>query len=370
MPQITVKQRVSSILSIDELQLELEATPVPGTVPIVAQPSDDTIVVGYLVFDTDCPNPLEVVDGQGSIFTSSRRNRNYDPSAIREALGLNSDDEPDYELLDDDAVQAKYADFFVAHVAPEDLYPFWEKKEGQSDQEYLTSCAELDYKNAAMDRVLFQKQLDAIRHQLWTNEINSGQIGNPYAVPVNNVGHQGSAKYVVETSITGNAAWIPDSFAIDNIEYLSIQSLLPEGTKVEYLSTDAKPNDVTFILPNGDKQGGFDSFNEAIRAAANKLGVAVSDEQVIESGRRIASEYANNICEEYNNWLNGENYGFFVESFYREDEETWLSDAFDSSFGFIGGDYAKKSLQEAFDAQVIASASHATGEAEETGMHI
>lgn len=370
MPNITVKQRISSILSIDDLQLDLESIPAPGTEPIVGQPNSNTIVVGYLVFYTDCQNPLEGDDGQGCILTSNRRLGNYNPFAIREALGLNSDDEHDYELLDDDAVKAKYAAFFIAHVAPEDLYPFWEKQEEQSDQEYLAFCAELDYKNAVMDRVLFQKQLDAIRHELWTSEINSGQIGNPYAVPVHDVGQQGSAKYVVETITTGSAVWIPDAVAIDNIEYLAIQSLLPKGTKAEYLSTDAKPSDVIFILPSGDKQGGFDSFNEAIRAAANKLGVAISDEQVIESGRSIARQYANDVCHEYNNWLNGENYGFFVESFYRKDEETWLSDAFDSSFGYIGEDYAKKSLQEAFDAQVIASASHATEEADEEGMHI
>lgn len=351
---ITVSQHTVTTISFDDIELPVQFKPVEGNATVINRVSDNTIVVGYLVQDEDCQNPLESADGQGNIYTDNRRNKNHNPEAILDALGYSSDGEPNYELLDGSVEREKYVDYFIENTTVEDCERHgWVKDDELTDKEFIEACAIEDYEEHGGS--VHSEELDAIKHDLWMEGRANGTIGEPYAIDVNYMEHgyssyhaQKPGQSVLEYSDC-NALWVPDAIATDNIEYQAIQSLLPAGTRVEYMSTDVKLNDITYILPNGDKQGGFTSFVDAIKAAAAKLDASLTLQQIHEAGKNFAYEYAKGVCTEYTQWANGETYGVVVETYHRTPVDEWESVNQDSCWGYIGSNWANEALNEAVE---------------------
>ena len=88
--QLITRTRTSLSLEVNGEEIELDLTHTPGS-EIFEKHDDDKIVVGYLVQDSDCENPLENYDGIGAIHSLSRRHRNH--MGIEEMRGILESDE-------------------------------------------------------------------------------------------------------------------------------------------------------------------------------------------------------------------------------------------------------------------------------------
>lgn len=69
-----IRSVTSHLLDVDNLELELTHKPDSD---VMIRKTAKTIIVGYLVQDSDCANPLEDCDGLGSIRSLNRRHHNH-----------------------------------------------------------------------------------------------------------------------------------------------------------------------------------------------------------------------------------------------------------------------------------------------------
>lgn len=255
----------------------------------------DGTKIGYLVHDSDCENPLDQ-DGNGAIYT---RHRHADRETLRkfqEALGLDSDWQPDFELISEtDLVAAIQADITAScenEIMSRDL---WEKcvfhcteyfgpVAGVMPLEHVLTC--LDSENELTPVV----DVPSYQKKLWDKGIGEGTIGNKYAVILDVYEHgqvayrlSGEAPSCRWDTARGGAVWVPDVCAVLNFEDKNLS---------------------------------------------------------LEENRAKAREYSKSCVEEYTNWCNGDCWGVCIEKDGEELEMMW---------NIIGREYALKELKEAFD---------------------
>ena len=87
---VEMKTWNETILNYEGISLNLEQH--PDTTPIIKRLDDGTarpkIIVGYLVYDQDCENPLKSCDGMGAIFSRHRHAESADHEGYGRAMGL------------------------------------------------------------------------------------------------------------------------------------------------------------------------------------------------------------------------------------------------------------------------------------------
>lgn len=335
--------------SIDGTENEFELSDSPSSIMdyknhfLSISPNGDLAVIGYLVDDHDCENPLEIGDGEGQIYTRGRHATRESKQAFNQALGLNSYGDPD---IDEGEVEERYVAHFIENMSAADCIENCGAQEiDELDELFVERSARYDF--GLGDSARFPKVLDEIRVAL------QAESADALAVPLDIYEHSG-----ISYSVSGEgmqdrwdttrygAIWVPDDSARENIKYNAMKSLLPEGTQVEYLSSPEKLNDITFTLPDGTQQGGFKSFTEGIVAAAGALGIVFDESAVNEKMLEQAREYARSVANEYTMWCNGEVYGVVVNDYKKDLDGQWELTDEDSCYGFIGGDYAEEQMNE------------------------
>lgn len=144
--------------------------------------------------------------------------------------------------------------------------------------------------------------------------------------------------------------WEPDESCIEHIKSSAIKHAMPDGVTVEYKSKkeadgtikDGNLNIITLTMPDGWTKGGYSSFTSAYQAAARKLKVKITPDIRKAGERKAAIDCAMSACSEFTKWCNGDCYGVVVVECNADGS---MVDS-DECWGYIGSDYAKKTLKE------------------------
>lgn len=139
------------------------------------------------------------------------------------------------------------------------------------------------------------------------------------------------------TSMAG--IWVPDSSCIDHIRSKAIGHAAP-GADVAWKSKlnpdgtvdDKNLNVITLTMPDGSEHTGFKSFAGAYRSAARRLGVKLTVEETRQAEAKVAAECAEQACDVYTRWCNGECYGYVVAWFDKTGNEV----DHESCWGYVG----------------------------------
>jgi hypothetical protein len=351
--QVKVKRNVSysTTITIDGEDNDFELSQSPSSIMDCHDKfvfiTENKALLGYLVDDSDCENPLTSCDGEGRVYASNRHATRESRQGFQEALGFDSDFNP---RVDEDEIFNRYEAYFVANMpiadCPEKID---DRADGESDEAYLKRCAQVDF-DLDKSTVIFPKALEEIRKALYL------EAGNPLAVMLDVYEHSGISYSVSGEGMQdrwdtarGGAVWVPDETAKQEIEYRVIKALLPAGVSVEYLSSaekaaDLAGMDVKYTLPDGTTKAVCGNFIAGIRAAAAAMGIALDDAVIQTSMQTEASNYARSCVENYTKWCNGETYGFVIDKYVKDGNGYWDKDDSDSCYEFIGSEHALEEM--------------------------
>lgn len=163
--------------------------------------------------------------------------------------------------------------------------------------------------------------------------------------------------------------WLPDDCCIEHIKSSALKHCFPDNIKVEvnYESHDGKLNDIVLRISKivGEnafeflyRKEGFKSFTAAYKHGLKYLAITPTKDQVELGERKVAVECAEQACELYTAWCNGDCYGYSLKA-YRpctdEDDEVIVdADAYedqdeieeDSCWGFVGSENLKYMIED------------------------
>lgn len=327
---------------------------------VLAAKIGDKLVLGYLVHDDSCQNPLEDGDGMGAIHHHPNHRYGRRDSEYYEALGLDGNGEPDLDLVPDRNVR----DAYIAHFVACDSDDFLEvldrdidaREEGESEEDYRLRCATVDFDNVYGGK-LFYEAYDELRLAEWHRLRDAGEIGDPDAVLLDLYEHSGVAYSVMGQGMNcrwdtsrGAAVWVPDDYARQEIDrrakvyaFGHIEDLQLRGPrKLRY-----------HAIPTGTASlGSFEHRHEAFKALEEYSKVFAATPEMLAAGRvRAAEELASQACETYTSWANGDCYGIVVELHEPVpgvDGDTCFVEELSSCWGFIGGDWAEEDLKSSW----------------------
>lgn len=271
--------------------------------------------LGFLVHDSDCQSPFEWSDTK--IITNKRHISSDDKRAMQQALGLDSEWEPDLERIYDadcgtrQLVDDAYIEYFVDSTAIEQLLAIgWERDEEEEkrlsadgtstpDFWFKVKCAEQDLSDGCQ---VFPDMFESIQHTWWKKGREDGTIGNKYAVSLDVYEHSGISYSVsgegtqcrFDTS-RGGALWIPDDDTITNIRIVAAEKQIDE------------------VL--------------------------------------VAFEFARAEANEYTMWCNGDCYGVVLTTYDALGTEVET----DAVYGYIGMESAEAGLRDMFEALVLST---------------
>ena len=150
-------------------------------------------VAGYLVHDEDCRDPTEDCDSVGKIYTTHRHSSTQ--SDMQNAMGLDSNWEPNFDLLDVDEI----------------------------DYIYIETHGQESYDLCGQDPV-YAAQWDAIALACWKRARANGSIGNPYALWLDVYEHSnmsfslsGEGMQCRWDTARRGACWAPDDALLEHI---------------------------------------------------------------------------------------------------------------------------------------------------------
>ena len=360
----------------------------------------DYKVVGYLAYDGDCDNPLEDCEGMGYVVGRGKyQTRKYSESEMFEALGLDSDGEPD---ITNEAVLARAQPQYDAWVKSLEAADIQDLELGDKAIEFFDHLLNqqphpnnsedvLDYVwEALRDTLGWEGRKDHITYfdlddivsewpplsidwdQAWEAARDAGEIGDLDAAVLDVYDHSGLHWSVAGGGMqcrwdTTHAAgvWLPDSEARVEIlrrarvyDHAHISERVVRGKKYalrnRHGNTLAMSNDWSELWVRAQE---IADLCEASGIPGTGRGRAIA-----------AQELAEGALEQYNAWLSGDCYGVCVEVYKLEDEDDEDGELVEDEacWGFVGSDFAKQDLEEGFKAMVesvkqrVAQEQHAT----------
>lgn len=279
-----------------ELEIELIYNTEEPESSMLFHVEDKRVIVAYLVHDSHCENPLENSDGNGMIYSARKHTSGNEIKRYREALGLNDDFFPDYELLSEhELVESAHkkiiADPDLFQLAFEHAEDNYSQNEDESKEAFVRRVSD----TAEYLEIDLGIDLDEVKLELWRKFRAEGTIGNKYAIPLDVYEHSqicyslpGEGMQDRFDTSRGGAVWVPDECAIEN-------------------------------------------FEDKTLSHAENLEKAMG--------------YARSCVEMYTNWCNGDTWGLVVQSYDTESKE---SEYLESCWGYIGQKYALKDLEVMF----------------------
>lgn len=301
-----VRIRTRTIASVVHNAIEVELTFVPSDKPKVVQPTLNTLIIGYLVHDEACGNPMKDNDAEGTLYTLNEGVITDDKSAPS-YLGLTefggSYYGPEYDL-EHAGISERIAQYIHAKIQESPQLTAWMvAKMMETEENHNTLVSEImdwmqGYRNTNHDwycdedcyAITALGDYETLAKKAWKELYNEGKIGAYLAVPVRYIdNNHGPGTTTIRTASLedANAVWVPDGYAQENMNFDDCPTYL------------------------------------------EKLAVA--------------EKYASSTLENYANWCNGDCWGVVVETFALEDG-VYVRQEEDSCWGFIGSEYAEKEL--------------------------
>lgn len=305
-----MRHRKVTTIDVDGIEVTLDNNP-EYFEPLTLQPTPDTLVVGYLLHDEDCGNPMTDHDCEGKLYTKPERSGGgyiTDDGSAAGYLGLEefSDRYGHYPDLAHDGVDDRIAEKLQLLIKSDQALTSWMVANAMETgmvferlvddlvdemQGYHSTSA--DWSSDEDQEMIARLPSYATLAEVSWNELYAeGKIGEYLAVPVNFCGgnHGPGTSSAHTTSLdNANAVWVPCKCAIENMNF-------PAGaTHVDKL--------------------------------------------------KVAEKYAGGVLESYISWANGDAHGVVVETF-RLAGGTYERIESDSCWGFIGYEYAEKELAE------------------------
>lgn len=252
-------------IEVDGEDKELELSHAPSHGSLIEKHNEHVIVVGYLVQDEDCANPLEDCDGMGHIHSLSNRHTNH---------------------IDADEAREKLE-------------------------------------------------------------------SNPFVVPLSYFEH-GQCQW----GVAGTMSSMPD-FQWDGVSFAGIwepdECALDEAQRRAKVYSIGEVNDLNILRGSGPKfvatvdktreQQRFNEWHEAFAWLASKT----KRKTWTKSGAcRAAAELAEQACEQYTSWCNGDCWGVCVDTFDMDGDKI----ADDACWGHVGSDYAEQTMKEQVDSEL------------------
>ena len=358
----------------------------------------DHLVVAYLSHDDDCQNPLEDWCSMGKVIGRGKyETRRHDESELFEALGLDRNGDPNYELVQDDLNEAwkeyiesitedRWLEFFKElgvwdetwdgpdfnHAMNQwrdnlmDVDAFYEgdiKYAFMEANKYVDWAYDPSNNDVGLASMVFDFNVEKVTHDLWIKAREEGRIGDRDAVMLDVYDHSGlhwsisggGMQCLWDTS-RGAGVWVPDDEArkeidrrapVYGIAYIRQTNLIRGG---KYQLMDRKSgmciqvaDDWGVLWDRAKELAALES--EEDRAAWSGVGCAYA-----------AEELAQQALDEYNAWLSGDCHGVIVEHFKDVaepgDEPVWEQTDEDACWGYIGSDYAKDEMTSQFESAV------------------
>lgn len=199
----------------------------------------DRFRIGYLVDDRDVQNPLEDCDGFGAIYSSHRHSRQH--CEMQVALGLNSDWEPDLDLVEVEAERrlegivknSAYAADLVAY-----RIELAKEIEGISLDEAIRLFIQ-EFRNAdevgdegswLFEKVSAKHSWDDILHDCWVEGRIKGTVGDPYAIMLDCYEHggqhwslSGQGMQCAFDTARGAGVWVPDEVLREDLDAIALK---------------------------------------------------------------------------------------------------------------------------------------------------
>lgn len=356
-------------VSLDDLDLPFDASGIMAyNTPAIVQKGKQ-LIVGYLADDQDCESPLESCDGQGSIHTAHRLA--HDHAEMQEALALDSEWEPDLGLLDDHLDQLRKPWIEAATKAVE--FQVWADKTAghgaRFNEAYYARRAAKFWRETGGE-FIYGEGIDMfgftedVRVAVWNELRDLGVIGNPDAVLLDCYDHGGQVWSISGQGMqcrwdtaSGAGVWVPDDCAKEEVTRRA--AVYAFGVINDNGSWTVRSGRKRFYAALDSEYGGehspqFEHWYEAFewleaktlnlklprRKAERQAAVAV--------GRsRAATEVAEGVLSEFNDWLMGSTYGIVQATFENEgtqDDPDWTLIASEECWGFIGCEYAMEEI--------------------------
>lgn len=311
-----MKVRTRTTATIEHDDIEIELSFIPYDEPTVVQPSPTKLVVGYLVHDDHCANPMKESDAEGTLYTINQGVITDDDHAP-DYLGLNSFGGgrrygPEYNL-DHEGINDRVAEYIHAQVKASPELTAWMVSKvmetGENHSVLLVKTVDAmqiqqSYRGSRMnsneDHEAIEElgDYETLATKAWHELYDEGKIGAYLAVPVRYMDscHGPGTTRIETTSLEdANAVWVPDGSAIDNMSFAGCTTYL------------------------------------------EKLAVA--------------EKYAASVLSNYAEWANGNCWGVVVETFKLEDGKYEQQEE-DSCWGFIGYEYAEAGMKLSIENRV------------------
>lgn len=295
----------------EHIELELEFEPY-GDVTVVEK--DDKIIVGYLVLDPDCTNPLEDCDGIGAIHHHPKSQYGRRKSDYYDILGLDSYGDP---IVDEDKLQELWEK--AVHAIPLKLFHVADRKVRGDIRLYGRYGMELGYRETLRDALAREGVGDFTlaeqAHYAWSS------LGVPYeAMDAITERIEDAIDFNYDKAVEmcvkpGN----PDAVLLDLYEHGLCQwSVSGRGMNCRWDT----------------------SRGEAVWAPDKHLQEELAKIEDPDARYAQAVIYAEQAVELYNAWSSGDCYGVVVQT---HDKEGAMEDE-DAVWGYVGGEHAEEEL--------------------------
>lgn len=279
--------RSEHFIEIDEVEYEVRLEPDNPRDVEHRKLEDGRMVIGYLIQDEDCSNPLEDCDGMGSII---QHNRQSDADETSEALQSN-------------------------HM----IVPLSKFKHGQVIWGVMGS-------------------LNNTPDFRWDGTSFAGRW-EPDKCCVEHIKSSAISKLLPDgCKVEYKSKYNPDGTCITRPAKPGEKPYLNSGEMVD----ERYSNIITLTMPDGKEIGGFASFESAYRSAARRLKIKITPMARLDGERKAAIECAESACKEFTSWCNGDCYGVIVVTC---EADGSMIDS-DECWGYIGSEYAEQTMRE------------------------
>lgn len=305
MPKLKTVTRTTTTLYVGEhedIELELNHEPDSGEEPEVVELAGGGWVVGYLVRDTDCENPLNDCDGMGKIVDGRRQSDSRQEYAARHAS-----EGPMDVFLD---VYSHGDDTWRVHNSG---------KSFPDEQWDVSNCAGIWYPDEAcrqhIEMIAAEELLTpCVWHKLRREQAYSTSVKKPP---------------------------LPDKTP----SLLSItQKTHSEATGKFHQNGNPISRyrySYGFEIYGGESREGYKTILAAAESAAKALGIPFDKAKYDEECRKEALVCAHQAVETYNGWLSGDCWGVCVETFDAEGEPLQQ----DACWAYHGQEYAEEEMK-------------------------